>query len=79
MHILGIVPDLTFIRFLIEHVANTTAIARTEGDIITVNGKEYVKLTKFEIIPQFGSLKVFATGLFPDPELSKYNQRVESS
>lgn len=46
-------------------------MSRTEGDIIEVNGKEYVKLTKFDVTPQFGDLKVYATGLFPDPELSK--------
>lgn len=46
-------------------------MSKTEGDIVTVNGKEYVKLTRFDVSPQFGDLKVFATGIFPDPELSK--------
>lgn len=46
-------------------------MSRTEGDIIAVNGVEHVKLTRFDVSPQFGDLKVFATGLFPDPELSK--------
>ncbi|XP_031616969.1 uncharacterized protein LOC116336905 [Contarinia nasturtii] len=46
-------------------------VSRTEGDIIEVNGKEYVKITKFDVSPQFGDLKVFATGLFPDPELNR--------
>lgn len=49
-------------------------MARTEGDIIEVDGKEYVKITRFDVSPQFGDLKVFATGLFPDPELCKLNQ-----
>jgi len=51
--------------------SNSSSVARTEGDIITVNGKEYLKLTKFDFIPHFGSLKVYATGLFPDPELNR--------
>lgn len=46
-------------------------VSKTEGDIITVDGKEYVKLTRFDVSPQFGDLKVFATGLFPDPELNR--------
>lgn len=50
--------------------ADINLVSRTEGDIVSVNGKEYVKLTKFDVSPQFGDLKVFATGLFPDPELS---------
>lgn len=51
-------------------LADINVVSRTEGDIVTVNGKEYVKLTKFDVSPQFGDLKVFATGLFPDEELS---------
>lgn len=51
-------------------LADINLVARTEGDIITVDGKEYVKLTRFEVSPQFGDVKVYATGLFPDPELS---------
>jgi len=46
-------------------------VSKTEGDIITVDGKEYVKLTRFDVSPQFGDLKVFATGIFPDPELNR--------
>lgn len=42
-----------------------------EGDIITVNGIEYFNQTKFDFTPKFGNLKVFATGIFPDPELSE--------
>lgn len=52
-------------------LADINLVSRTEGDIITVDGKEYLKLTRFDVSPQFGDLKVFATGLFPDPELSK--------
>jgi len=45
--------------------------SKTEGKIITVNGKEYVNLTRFDVTPRFGDLKVFATGIFPDPELNR--------
>lgn len=55
---------------LLIQIADINLVSRTEGDIVTVDGKEYVKLTKFDVSPQFGDLKVFATGLFPDPELS---------
>lgn len=57
--------------YVYVRIADINMVARTEGDIIEVNGKEYVKLTRFDVTPQFGDLKVFATGLFPDPELSK--------
>lgn len=53
-------------------------MTKTEGDIINVDGKEYVKLTRFDFSPQFGDLKVFATGLFPDPELSKQTEIMEN-
>lgn len=53
--------------------ADINVVSRTEGDIITVGGKEYLKFSKFEAKPQFGDLKVFSTGLFPDPELSTYS------
>lgn len=53
------------------HIADINLVSRTEGDIIVVNGKEYVKLTKFDVSPTFGDVKVHATGLFPDQELSK--------
>lgn len=56
-------------------LADINVVSRTEGQIVTANGKEYVKLTHFDVDPQFGDLKIFATGLFPDPELSKCNNR----
>lgn len=47
-------------------------MARTEADIITMNGVEYVNMTKFDITPTFGKMKIYATGIIPDPELSEY-------
>lgn len=64
---------LNIVFFLRSSTADITVVTRTEGDIITVNGKEYLKLTKFDCSPQFGDLKVNATGLFPDPELSTWD------
>lgn len=47
-------------------------MARTEGDILTKDGVEYVNMTKFDVTPTFGKMKIYATGIFPDPELSEY-------
>lgn len=51
-------------------IEDVNIVSRTEGDIITVDGVEYINMTKFDVSPTFGDLKVYATGIFPDPELS---------
>lgn len=51
--------------------ANVNVISRTEGDIVTINGKEHMKMTKVDFEPTFGKMKIYASGMLPDPELSK--------
>lgn len=36
------------------------------------NGEQYMRIKSFNMAPKIGDLKVYASGLMPDPALSKY-------
>ena len=40
------------------------------GAIAERSGEKYMKINKFDMTPTVGDMKVFATGLLPDPVLS---------
>lgn len=42
------------------------------GELYERNGHTYVRLTKLEIEPKVGDMRIYANGLVPDPALSKY-------
>lgn len=37
------------------------------------NGQKHIRLYRFDWVPTIGNMKFFATGILPDPEMSKYN------
>lgn len=41
------------------------------GRFETINGNRHLRLTHFNLYPTIGDMKFFATGILPDPELSK--------
>lgn len=42
-----------------------------KGVFETRNGQKYLKIVNFDIAPVIGDMKIYMTGVFPDPELSK--------
>lgn len=45
---------------------------RTLGELYERDGHTYVRLTKLEIEPKVGDMRIYASGLVPDPALSEY-------
>lgn len=50
---------------------NVVATWKVKGSIVTVDGEDYMKMNFFDMIPTVGEMKISATGLFPDAQLSK--------
>lgn len=46
-----------------------------KGKVSKIDGEDYMKIIKFDIIPDAKDMKLSVSGLFPDPALSK-NQRL---
>uniref|UniRef100_A0A182NFB0 Haemolymph juvenile hormone binding protein n=1 Tax=Anopheles dirus TaxID=7168 RepID=A0A182NFB0_9DIPT len=40
------------------------------GQVQERDGEEYLVIESFDMTPEVGNMKIFATGLFPDPELN---------
>ena len=51
-----------------KNVATTWQI---KGSVVNVDGEDYMKMNFFDMVPTVGEMKISATGLFPDPQLSK--------
>lgn len=51
--------------------ADTTVKTRTVGKFEINNGQKHLRLSRFDWDPIIGNMKVYATGILPDPELSK--------
>lgn len=45
---------------------------KTVGKFEIFNGQKHVRLNRFDWVPTIGNMKIFATGILPDPEMSKY-------
>lgn len=54
-------------------LADVTVTVKTVGKFEIYNGQKHIRLYRFDWIPIVGDLKFYATGLLPDPQLSKYN------
>lgn len=50
---------------------NVAATLQLKGSIVTVDGEDYMKMKFFDMVPTVGEMIISATGLFPDPQLSK--------
>lgn len=51
-------------------LTDVTLKAKMTGQFKTVDGKKYLQLNSVEAEPEIGNLRIFATGLFPDPILN---------
>lgn len=45
---------------------------KMSGALEENNGEKYMRIKSFGMAPKIGDLKVYASGLMPDPALSKY-------
>ena len=50
---------------------NVAATWKIKGSVVTVDGEDFMKMTSFDMAPTVGEMKISATGIFPDPQLSK--------
>lgn len=60
---------LIYYYFIVVDVSFRT---RTLGELYERDGHTYVRLTKLEIEPKVGDMRIYASGLVPDPALSEY-------
>lgn len=51
--------------------ADVTLTTQTDGIFIEEDGIRHLKITNISVDPTIGDMKTYATGLFPDPEMSK--------
>ncbi|XP_055382002.1 uncharacterized protein LOC129612437 [Condylostylus longicornis] len=56
-----------YFNLTLSEVSVTT---KTSGDFELINGNKHLVLKNFDVEPEIGDLKVFATGLFPDPAIN---------
>lgn len=42
-----------------------------KGKLTKINGEEYMVINQFDVLPDVRDMKISATGLFPNEELSK--------
>lgn len=42
-----------------------------KGKLQNINGEDYMVITTFDVLPELRDMKISATGLFPNEELSK--------
>lgn len=54
-----------------EILVDTATTHKMTGVFENNDGKQYLRIVHFDLVPNIGDLKVQMTGLFPDPELSK--------
>ena len=50
---------------------NVATTWQVKGSVITLDGEDYMKMNSFDMVPTVGEMKISATGLLPDPQLSK--------
>lgn len=54
--------------YIADDVQNKIII---KGKTVERNGEIYMKMNSFDMKPNIGNLVIYATGMFPDPELSR--------
>ena len=52
-------------------MTDVAAVWKMKGNLVKVNGEEYMKITNFDMVPTVGDMKIAATGIFPNPDMSK--------
>jgi hypothetical protein len=50
---------------------DVTTTWKMSGNLAAINGDEYMKIENFDMAPKVGNMKIYATGLFPDPQISE--------
>jgi len=48
-----------------------TSIFKIKGKFEQIKGNVYLRITDVDLDPKFSNIKLFASGLFPDPELNR--------
>ncbi|XP_055637247.1 putative beta-carotene-binding protein [Toxorhynchites rutilus septentrionalis] len=51
--------------------SNVSTTWKITGSTTERNGEEYMFINKFDMTPEVGDMKIYATGLFPDPGLNQ--------
>jgi Haemolymph juvenile hormone binding protein (JHBP) len=49
-----------------------------KGKLENINGEDYMKVYKFDLLPEANEMKISVSGLFPDEALSEYRNFVSS-
>uniref|UniRef100_A0A182MKW2 Haemolymph juvenile hormone binding protein n=1 Tax=Anopheles culicifacies TaxID=139723 RepID=A0A182MKW2_9DIPT len=52
-------------------MTDVTTTWMMSGHVKERNGEEYLEIETFDMAPEVASMKIYATGLFPDPELNQ--------
>lgn len=52
-------------------MTEVTTTWKMAGKVTERNGEEYLQIESFDMSPEVGDMKIYATGLFPDPELNQ--------
>ncbi|XP_052868331.1 putative beta-carotene-binding protein [Anopheles cruzii] len=51
-------------------MTDVTTTWQLSGEVTERNGEQYMEINSFDMSPEVGNMKIYATGLFPDPELN---------
>lgn len=52
-------------------MTEVATVWKIKGNLFNVNGDDYMKITNFDMVPTVGDMKIAASGIFPDPDMSK--------
>ncbi|XP_053672475.1 uncharacterized protein LOC128722819 [Anopheles nili] len=52
-------------------MTDVTTTWMMSGNVKERNGEEYLEIEDFDMSPEVANMKIYATGLFPDPELNQ--------
>ncbi|CAO1352185.1 unnamed protein product [Diamesa hyperborea] len=51
-------------------MTDVAAVWKMKGNLVKVNGEEYMKITNFDMVPTVGDMKIAASGIFPNPDMN---------
>lgn len=60
-------------------MTEVATVWKMKGNLVKVNGEEYMKITNFDMVPTVGDMKIAASGIFPDPDMSKNTNKEKFS
>jgi Haemolymph juvenile hormone binding protein (JHBP) len=55
------------------------ATFKLTGELTTLNGEDFMKIVRFNLVPEGGKMKLYATGIFPDPQISESSKMIRTS